>query len=538
MFKNGEFIVKSMFVSTLGIVSIFWLRQYCNSLIDSIFTACIVCGVVLLLIDIIYNKSNKNERNPIINFTKKTNNNINLSKDMSVRYMIDCDIPNINLKNYIGNEEVKKDVTQVIDFLKNPSKFEKMGAEMPKGMIFYGPPGTGKTLLAKVIAGEAGVPFLSLSGSDFVEMFVGVGAKRVRELFELAKANSPCIIFIDEIDAIGKKRGGASPGNDERDNTINALLKELDGFTERSKIIVIGATNRIDLLDDALIRPGRFDKLIAIEKPQTNKERLDLIRHYSKNKPIDKEVSFESIAKQTIGFSPVDIKNLLNESSLIAISKNKKIISKEDIEKAYIQIILKGHLKENSEKEKKELELIAWHEAGHAVVGKLLGMSVPKVTIVPSTTGAGGLTLFTPKSGLLSRKDLENEVMKSYGGRIAEFLLLGNESEITTGASNDIEKASSIIKNMVTEYGMSKKFGFLNLETLNIDKKDLLQECISISKNIYNNTLKLLSENKTILQDVANLLLEKETINEYELDEILNKRKYENENEEEILNTI
>lgn len=428
----------------------------------------------------------------------------------------------VKFSDVAANHESKQDMINLVNFLKNPKKYIEAGATMPKGVIFYGPPGTGKTLMAKAIAGEAGVPFFSISGSDFVEMYVGVGAKRVRELFKEAKKHAPCVIFIDEIDAVGGKRGYAN-SHSEREQTINALLNEMDGFNGSEGILVIAATNRLEMLDDALIRPGRFDRHIAIELPDL-KGRLEILQLYARNKKFADDVDLEQIAKTTIGFAGSDLKTLLNEATIIAVDNGRDYITRDDIDKALYQMIMQGHAKEDREDRKKEeIELVAWHEAGHAVAAKLLtDKSVPKVTIVPSTSGAGGVTFITPdKMGLHSKEDLVNDIKINYAGRIAEYLLLGDESKITTGAASDIKQATKNIRAMIESYGMTDSFGMLNLNDLDVDGKLVVEEAKKISKEIYEETLDLLSKNKHLVEAVAKALMEKETIEEKELDEIL-----------------
>lgn len=428
----------------------------------------------------------------------------------------------VKFSDVAANHESKQDMINLVNFLKNPKKYIEAGATMPKGVIFYGPPGTGKTLMAKAIAGEAGVPFFSISGSDFVEMYVGVGAKRVRELFKEAKKHAPCVIFIDEIDAVGGKRGYAN-SHSEREQTINALLNEMDGFNGSEGILVIAATNRLEMLDDALIRPGRFDRHIAIELPDL-KGRLEILQLYARNKKFADDVDLEQIAKTTIGFAGSDLKTLLNEATIIAVDNGRDYITRDDIDKALYQMIMQGHAKEDREDRKKEeIELVAWHEAGHAVAAKLLtDKSVPKVTVVPSTSGAGGVTFITPdKMGLHSKEDLVNDIKINYAGRIAEYLLLEDESKITTGAASDIKQATKNIRAMIESYGMTDSFGMLNLNDLDVDGKLVVEEAKKMSKEIYEETLDLLSKNKHLVEAVAKALMEKETIEEKELDEIL-----------------
>lgn len=431
-------------------------------------------------------------------------------------------IPDITFDKIAGNKEAIKDVKVLVDFLKNPKKYVEGGAKMPRGIILYGDPGTGKTLTAKAIAGEAGVPFFSISGSDFIEMFVGVGAKRVRELFSKARKEGRCIIFIDEIDTIGKSRTQNS--HSESDQTLNALLTEMDGFEGNEGILVIAATNRLDVLDPALIRPGRFDKHIKIALPD-QEERLEILKLHSKNKRLSESISLEEIATQTIGFSGADLEALLNEATVISITDNKEFVDMESVDKAFYQKVLQGHQKPIKDRKNEDMKLIAWHEAGHALVAKLTKVyDVPKVTIIPSTTGAGGVTFtVAKKEGLFTKEDMYHKIWVNYAGRIAEFLLLGDESKVTTGAYNDIQQATKTIQHIITSYGMSDKLGCLNLNMLEIDNEYIISEASELSKKLYNETLELLSENIETLEEIANKLIEKETLNSEELDEIINK---------------
>lgn len=428
-------------------------------------------------------------------------------------------VPKITFDNIAGNTEIKQDMEFLVKFLKNPKKYHEMGAKLPKGVVLYGPPGTGKTLTAKAIAGEAGVPFFSVSGSDFVEMYVGLGAKRVRELFEEARKNAPCIIFIDEIDAIGTHRG-AHGTNSEKDQTINALLSELDGFSPRESIIVIAATNRIEDLDPALIRPGRFDKHIAVNLPDYE-DRLEILKIYAKDKKLSEDVNLEELAKLTIGFSGAGLEALMNEAAIIAVNKEADKIRKEDIDDAYFKMVVKGHKKENRKKtDEEERKLVAYHEAGHALCAKLLtDNSVPKVTIIPSTSGYGGVTFNIPnKMGLLTKKEILNNIKVLYAGRAAEYILREDNNEITTGAAQDIKQATNYIKRYFSEFGMSEKFGMLGIN----DEKLITEEAIKLSKKLYEETLTFLMKNKDKLEKIAEELIIKETLSEEDLDRIIN----------------
>ncbi|MDK2788243.1 MAG: cell division protease FtsH [Epulopiscium sp.] len=428
-----------------------------------------------------------------------------------------------------GNEEAKEEVQDIIDFLQKPEKYVRYGARMPRGIIFYGPPGTGKTLMAKAIAGEAGVPFFSVSGSDFVQMYVGVGASRVRELFEKARKEGKAVIFIDEIDALGKKRSnGLAGGNDERDQTLNALLTEMSGFKDNEGIIVIAATNRLDILDEALLRPGRFDRHIEIGLPDVN-GREYILRLHGKNKPLSDNINLGKLAKQTVYFSGAMLENLLNEAAIMAAKRNAKKIDWMDIDKAFYKVIAGSEKKDRSTILQIEREVTAYHEAGHALITKLIAPhnTVSKVTIIPSTKGAGGFSMNIPPDKMYhTKKEMEAQIMISLGGRIAEELIFGEEN-ITTGASNDIEKATQIIRDYVTKYGMSKKIGLLNTEILLNNNSQgyleeiLISECRSHMERLYFEAKELIIESKFFLNAIAEALLAQETINEEELDAIM-----------------
>lgn len=455
----------------------------------------------------------------ILFFISRTlNKTIGKTKDNKVAIL-----PTTKLKDVAGMKEVKKDISILIEFLKNPKMFNEKGAKMPRGIILYGEPGTGKTLLVKAIAGEAGVPFFSIAGSDFVEMFVGLGAKRVRELFEKARATGPCIIFIDEIDAVGRKRGGDN--NSEKDQTINALLAELDGFSSKDEILVMAATNRLEDLDPALIRSGRFDKHIKVPLPLTKEERKAIIDIHKVGKKFDETVDFNQLAKMTIGMSGADIANILNESVIDSIMLGKEMVDNKSLDNAFYKVVLRGHRKENNDPDKSEKEsrLVAYHEAGHALVARLLcKKSVPMVTIIGTTTGAGGFTISLPENySILTQSELENKVIECYAGRAAEALA---GFETSTGASNDIEQATHLISSMHTTFGMHKYL--LNYKILKDQKmisEDLVEDIKNTSESLYRKTCDFLSENKSLLDELALALIEKETLDEKDLDAILNK---------------
>ncbi|MFI4853166.1 MAG: ATP-dependent zinc metalloprotease FtsH [Candidatus Makana argininalis] len=446
----------------------------------------------------------------------------------------------INFNDVAGCDEAKKEVSEIVDYLKNTKKFKKLGAKIPKGILMIGPPGTGKTLLAKAISGEAKVPFFSISGSDFVEMFVGVGASRVRDMFIQAKKSSPCIIFIDEIDTVGRKRGsGFGGGNDEREQTLNQMLVEMDGFEKNEDIIIIAATNRPDVLDPALLRPGRFDRQVIIDLPDV-KGREKILDVHIKKSPISADVNLSIIARGTPGFSGADLSNLINEAALYAASKNKIIISMIDLEKAKDKIIM-GSEKKSFMISKFQKEHTAYHESGHVIIGKLVPNIDPihKVTIIPRRKSLGA-TFFLPKEDIISinRQKLESQISTLYGGRIAEEIIYGNDN-ISTGSFNDIKVATSIARKMVTKWGFSEKLGpilYLNEEenefyeknyyfkNNNIaDKTNLLidKEIRLIIKKNYDRAKKILIENIKILHYMKDLLIKYETINSKQINNIM-----------------
>lgn len=429
----------------------------------------------------------------------------------------------VKFSDVAGLEEVKEDLMTVVDFLKNPDEYKEAGAEIPKGVLLYGPPGTGKTLLAKAVAGEAGVKFKAVSGSDFDEKYVGVGASKMRKLFDDAKNNAPCIIFIDEIDSMGGRRHSKQNSYDRQ--TLNTLLSEMDGFDGSGGVVVIAATNRIEDLDPALTRPGRFDNHFAVSLPATAKERKIIINLYAGNKKFADDVDMESFAKETMGSSPATIKTVLNEAAIIATRKNKGIITREILDEAWMKQLMEGHLKKNGEKD--NVELVAWHEAGHALAGLLMGQDLTKASIIPSTSGAGGATFITPrKLGLFTVKELREQVVVLYSGRNAEAVLAeknGEDLGITTGASNDIEKATGIIKKMITEYGMNENFGLLNLEELEIKPDVIAKEAVNLSKELCSESYKLMMDNADTLKKIAEALIEKETLTGEEIRKIAGK---------------
>ena len=441
-----------------------------------------------------------------------------------------------------GIDQAKLELTEVVDFLKNADRFTAIGAKIPKGVLLVGPPGTGKTLLAKAVAGEAGVPFFSISGSEFVEMFVGVGASRVRDLFEQAKSNAPCIVFIDEIDAVGRQRGaGLGGGNDEREQTLNQLLTEMDGFEGNTGIIIIAATNRPDVLDAALLRPGRFDRQVVVDRPDYA-GRLEILNVHSRGKSFSQDVDLEKIARRTPGFTGADLSNLLNEAAILAARRNLTEIAMDEVNDA-IDRILAGPEKKDRVMSEKRKTLVAYHEAGHALVGALMPDYDPvqKISIIPRGR-AGGLTWFTPseerlESGLYSRSYLQNQMAVALGGRLAEEIIFGDE-EVTTGASNDLQQVARVARQMVTQFGMSDKLGpvalgrqqgnpFLGRDIAS--ERDFSEKtAASIDSEVrilvdqaYDRCKQVLVENRHILDKLADMLVDKETVDSEELQHLL-----------------
>ena len=452
------------------------------------------------------------------------------------RARLNEDSKKVTFKQVAGLDEEKEEVAELIDFLRNPKKFQKLGARIPKGVLLVGPPGTGKTLLARAVAGEANVPFYYISGSDFVELFVGVGASRVRDMFKQAKHNAPCLIFIDEIDAVGRQRGaGLGGGHDERAQTLNQLLTEMDGFGANEGIIIIAATNRPDVLDPALLRPGRFDRQVTVNLPDC-KGREEILAVHAENKIFAKNVNLKNIAKRTVGFSGADLENLLNEAALLAVRRNKKCITMAEIDEAQDRVLM-GPAKKSHKYTEHEKKVVAYHEAGHAVMGiKLDGANaVQKITIIPRGE-AGGYNLMLPKEEkyLSTKNELLESISGLLGGRVAEEVVF---NEVTTGAHNDFEKATKIARAMVTEYGMSdlgpvqfehqessvflgrdynKSRNFSSQVAFEIDQEQrkIIGEC-------YDKTKKIISENRDLLDLIANALLEKETITKEEIDYLI-----------------
>jgi cell division protease FtsH len=441
-----------------------------------------------------------------------------------------------------GIEGAKLELTEVVDFLKNPDRFTAVGAKIPKGVLLVGPPGTGKTLLAKAVAGEAGVPFFSISGSEFVEMFVGVGASRVRDLFEQAKKNAPCIVFIDEIDAVGRQRGaGLGGGNDEREQTLNQLLTEMDGFEGNTGIIIVAATNRPDVLDQALMRPGRFDRQVVVDRPDYS-GRLQILEVHARGKTLAKDVDLDKVARRTPGFTGADLANLLNEAAILAARRQLTEISMDEVNDA-IERVMAGPEKKDRVMSEKRKRLVAYHEAGHALVGALMPDYDPvqKISIIPRGQ-AGGLTFFTPseermESGLYSRAYLQNQMAVALGGRVAEEIVYG-EDEVTTGASNDLQQVARVARQMVTRFGMSDRLGpvalgraqggmFLGRDIaaerdFSEDTAAAIDEEVSeLVAVAYRRATDVLTANRAVLDELAAVLVEKETVDAEELQELL-----------------
>ena len=442
----------------------------------------------------------------------------------------------IKFSDVAGEDEAKENLTEIVDYLHDPSKYKDIGASMPKGILLVGPPGTGKTMLAKAVAGEANVPFFSMSGSEFVEMFVGMGASKVRDLFKQAKEKAPCIVFIDEIDAIGKKRDGQIGGNDEREQTLNQLLTEMDGFEGNSGVMILAATNRPDALDPALTRPGRFDRRVPIELPDL-KGREEILKVHAKKIKIADDVDFKLIARMASGASGAELANIINEAALRAVRDNRKFVNQSDLEES-IEVVIAGYQKKNSILTDAEKWRVSYHEVGHALVAAKQTNSAPvtKITIIPRTSGALGYTMQVDEGNhyLMTKSELENKIATLTGGRVAEEVVFG---DVSTGASNDIEQATKLARAMITRYGMSKDFDMVALETVNnrylggdtslaasaetaavIDK-----QVVALVKAQHEKAAQILLENRDKLEEISHFLYEKETITGDEFMEILNR---------------
>jgi len=496
-----------------------------TSIIITLLPTIIIVLVSIMILFFLFQQLQGGGGNKVMNFGKST-----------AKVVID-EKNKVTFDKVAGLDEEKADLQEIVEFLKQPKKFIEIGARIPKGVLLVGPPGTGKTLLAKAIAGEAGVPFFSISGSDFVEMFVGVGASRVRDLFEQAKKNTPCLVFIDEIDAVGRRRGaGLGGGHDEREQTLNQLLVEMDGFGVNEGVIIIAATNRPDILDPALLRPGRFDRQVVVGTPDV-KGREEILKVHAKGKKIDDNVDLKAVAKTTPGFTGADLENLLNEAALLAARENKKKLDDADIRKAFVKVGI-GTEKRSRVISEKERRITAYHEAGHAIIFEKLSELDPVhiVSIIP-TGMAGGYTMPLPSDrGYTSRKFMEQTIISLFGGRAAEELVL---DDITTGASNDIERATAMARSMVTKYGMSKKLGpiqfgddnqeiFLGKDighARNYSEEIASQIDVEIStiiENSYSEAKEILLKNMDALHKTAKLLMEKEKITGDEFRAVLN----------------
>ena len=442
----------------------------------------------------------------------------------------------IHFSDVAGEDEAKESLSEIVDYLHNPKKYSDVGASMPKGVLLVGPPGTGKTMLAKAVAGEANVPFFSMSGSEFVEMFVGMGASKVRDLFSQAKEKAPCIVFIDEIDAIGKKRDGQFSSNDEREQTLNQLLTEMDGFQENIGVIILAATNRPETLDPALTRPGRFDRRVPVELPDLAGREAILKVHAKKIKTAD-DVNFHTIARMASGASGAELANIINEAALRAVRNNRTVVNESDLEES-IETVIAGYQKKNAVLSDSEKKVVAYHEIGHALVAAMQSHSAPvqKITIIPRTSGALGYTMQVDQGDkyLLTKQELENKIATFTGGRAAEELVFG---EITTGASNDIEQATKLARAMITRYGMSEDFGMVALETVSNQylggdaslacsadtQNEIDRKVVELVKCQHEKASKILADNRGKLDELAKYLYEKETITGEEFMSILNK---------------
>ena len=494
-----------------------------NSLMISIIQVLLMAGVVIVIIMVMNGSANAGNAK-MANFGKS-------------RARLVLDVKNINFSNVAGLIEEKEELEEIVDFLKNPKKYIDLGARIPKGVLLEGPPGTGKTLLAKAVAGEAKVPFFTISGSDFVEMFVGVGASRVRDLFAEAKKNAPCIIFIDEIDAVARRRGtGMGGGHDEREQTLNQMLVEMDGFGVNEGIIVMAATNRVDILDPAILRPGRFDRKVLVGRPDVV-GRKGILEVHAKNKPLGEDVDLEKIAQITSGFTGADLENLLNEAAIIAAKSDRAFIIQEDIDKALIKVGV-GKEKKSKIISDKEKRITAYHEAGHAILFHVLPDVGPvhTVSVIPTGAGAAGYTMLLPEKDEMfdTKGHMIQEIMVSLGGRIAEEIIL---DDITTGASQDIKQATAMAKAMVTKYGFSDRLGLINYDNDSEEVfigRDLAQskgyaehtasvideEVKNIIDTCYKDAKKIIEDHMEQLQKCAQMLIEKEKINQQEFESI------------------
>lgn len=442
----------------------------------------------------------------------------------------------IHFSDVAGEDEAKESLTEIVDYLHNPQKYTEVGASMPKGLLLVGPPGTGKTMLAKAVAGEANVPFFSISGSEFVEMFVGMGASKVRDLFKQAKEKEPCIVFIDEIDAIGKKRDGQLGGNDEREQTLNQLLTEMDGFEGNNGVIILAATNRPESLDPALTRPGRFDRRVPVELPDL-KGREEILKVHAKKIKLADDVDFHTIARMASGASGAELANIVNEAALRAVRSGRKVVNQSDLEES-IEVVIAGYQKKNTVLSDHEKKVVSYHEIGHALVAAMQSHSAPvqKITIIPRTSGALGYTMQVEEGDkyLMTKQEIENKIATFTGGRAAEEVVFG---EITTGASNDIEQATKLARAMITRYGMSEEFDMVAMETVTNQylggdtslscsadtQKEIDKKVVELVKKQHEKAINILLENRQKLDELAMFLYEKETITGEEFMEILNR---------------
>lgn len=482
---------------------------------------------VWILLGFLFRRMSKSGGGPMGMGVGKNNAKVYVQKETGVTF-----------KDVAGEDEAKESLQEVVDFLHNPSRYAKIGAKLPKGALLVGPPGTGKTLLAKAVAGEAKVPFFSLAGSNFIEMYVGVGASRVRDLFKEAEKQAPCIIFIDEIDAIGRSRDSKFGGNEEREQTLNQLLSEMDGFDSTKGVLILAATNRPEILDKALLRPGRFDRRIIVDKPDL-KGRVEILKVHAKDVLMDDTVDFDAIALATSGAVGSDLANMINEAAINAVKEGRKCVAQKDLFDA-VEVVLVGKEKKDRIMSKEERKIVSYHEVGHALVSALQKNSEPvqKITIVPRTMGALGYVMHVPEEEkyLNSEQELRDMLVSLVGGRAAEEIVFGN---VTTGAANDIEKATGIAKNMITQYGMSKKFGLMGLATVEnkyLDGRAALncsdetaaevdREISEILKDSYEEAKRLLNENREVMDEIAAYLIEKETITGKEFMKIYRKAK-------------
>ena len=484
----------------------------------------VILGVLLFYMFRKMNNAMNNENNRTLSFGKAR---VKRAKDESRKTTFD---------DVAGADEEKEELSEIVDFLKDPSHFNKLGARIPRGVLLVGPPGTGKTMLAKAVAGEANVPFFSMSGSEFVEMFVGMGASKVRDLFSQAKEKAPCIVFIDEIDAIGKKRDGQFSSNDEREQTLNQLLTEMDGFQENIGVIILAATNRPETLDPALTRPGRFDRRVPVELPDLAGREAILKVHAKKIKTAD-DVNFHTIARMASGASGAELANIINEAALRAVRNNRTVVNESDLEES-IETVIAGYQKKNAVLSDSEKKVVAYHEIGHALVAAMQSHSAPvqKITIIPRTSGALGYTMQVDQGDkyLLTKQELENKIATFTGGRAAEELVFG---EITTGASNDIEQATKLARAMITRYGMSEDFDMVALETVSNQylggdaslacsadtQNEIDRKVVELVKRQHEKASKILADNRGKLDELAKYLYEKETITGEEFMSILDK---------------